>query len=124
MKKKNKSLFFCGQWNFDHGGPKKVDMFAFHPNLALGNMMQGSASFRVLEMRIQMTQLCEEKTLFQHFVTAGNCYKIRPDDDDKWEKELFCVDDIGILDVIRKKTKLWRLFPQVELLDQPLGITL
>ena len=81
-----------------------MDMFVFHQNLALGNMMQGGASFRVLEMKIQMTQLCEKKkkTLFQHFVTAGNCYKIRPDDDDKWEKELFCVENIGILDVIRK----------------------
>ena len=30
-----------------------------------------------------MTQLCE-KASFQHLVTARNCYKIRPDDDDGW----------------------------------------
>ena len=28
-----------------------------------------------------MTQLCE-KSLFQHFVTARNCYKTRPDSED------------------------------------------
>ena len=34
-----------------------------------------------------MTQNCvNEKALFQHLVTARNCNKIRPDDDDGWGK--------------------------------------
>ena len=59
--------------------PEEVEMLVSPPSLALGNKMQGSASFRVLEK----TQLCE-KALFQHLVTAGNFYQIRPDDDDGW----------------------------------------
>ena len=47
--------------------------------------MQGGASFRTLEKRKQMTQFFD-KVLFHHLVTAGNCYKIRPDDDDGWGK--------------------------------------
>ena len=66
--------------------PEEVEMLVSLPNLALGNNMQGSASFRILEKRVQMTQLCE-KALFQHLVTAGNCYQIRPDDDDVWKRK-------------------------------------
>ena len=64
---------------------EEVEMLVSLPNLALGNKMQGGASFRILEKRVQMTQLCE-KALFQHLVAAGNCYKIRPDDNDGWGK--------------------------------------
>ena len=63
--------------------PEEVEMLPSPPDLALGNKMQGSASFRILEKRVNMTQLCG-KTLFQHLVTARNCYQIRPDDDDGW----------------------------------------
>ena len=63
--------------------PEEVEMLVSRPNLALGNKMQGSASFRLLEKRVQMTHLCE-KALFQHLVSAGNCYPIRLDGDDGW----------------------------------------
>ena len=64
--------------------PEEVDMLVSPSNLALGNKMQGSASFRILEKRAHMTQLCV-KTSFQHLVTAGNRYQIRPDGEDGWE---------------------------------------
>ena len=51
--------------------PEEVEMLVSSLNLALGNKMPRSASFRVLEKRIQMAQLCD-KVLFQHLVTAGN----------------------------------------------------
>ena len=63
--------------------PEEVEMWVSPPNLALGNKMQGGASFRILEKRVQMTQLCE-KAIFQHLVTAGNYHQIRPDVDDGW----------------------------------------
>ena len=65
--------------------PEEVEMLVSHPNLALGNKMQGSASFRILGKRIQMTQFCE-KALFQHLVTPGNCHQIRPDSSDGWRE--------------------------------------
>ena len=63
--------------------PEEVDMLVSSPNLALGHKMQGGASFRILEKRVQMTQLCET-AIFQHLVTAANCCPIRPDVDDGW----------------------------------------
>ena len=96
--------------------PEVVEMLVSLPNLALGSKMQGSASFRVLEKKIQITQLCE-KTSFQHIVTAGNCYKVRPDDDDGWVELLLYDENIQFPDLIRKP-KLWQPFPQVQFLDQ------
>ena len=61
--------------------PEEVEMLVSSPILALRNKMQGSATFRILEKRVRVTQVCE-KALFQHLVTAGNCYQIRPDGDD------------------------------------------
>ena len=43
--------------------PEEVDMLVSLPNLALENKMQGGASFRVLEKRIQKTQLCEKNLI-------------------------------------------------------------
>ena len=43
--------------------PEKVEMLVSLPTLTLGNEMQGSASFRVLEKKIQMTQLCEKSLI-------------------------------------------------------------
>ena len=63
---------------YSFGQSEEVDMLVSLRNLAFGNKMQGGASFRVLEKRIQMTQLCE-KTSFQHLVIAENCYTIRHD---------------------------------------------
>ena len=40
-----------------------MEMLVSPPNLALRNKMQGSASFRILEKRVQMTQLCGEELL-------------------------------------------------------------
>ena len=84
MKKKNKSLFL---WTaiFTMMEPQYVEMLVSLPNLALGNEMQGGESFRILEKRVQMTQFVK-KSSFQHLVTAGNCYKIRPVDDGGWRK--------------------------------------
>ena len=92
--------------------PEEVDMLVSLPNLALGNKMQGGASFQILEKRVQMRQSCE-KAFFQHLVTAGNCYKIRPDDDDGCGKLLLCVENIRVLELIRK-LELWQLFTQVQ----------
>ena len=58
-------------------------MLVTPPNLARGNKMQGSASFRILEKRVQMTQLCA-KALFQHLVAAGKQYEVRPNGNDGW----------------------------------------
>ena len=96
--------------------PEEVEMLPSPPDLALGNKMQGSASFRILEKSVQMTPLCE-KTLFQHLVTAGNCYQIRPDDDDVWWKILLLAENIRVFDPIWKP-KHWQLFLQEQLLDQ------
>ena len=43
--------------------PEEVEMLVYPPNLALGNKMQGSASFRILEKRVHMTQLCEKSLI-------------------------------------------------------------
>ena len=40
--------------------PEEVEMLVSPPSLPLGNKMQGGASFRILEKRVQMTQLCEK----------------------------------------------------------------
>ena len=40
--------------------PEEVEMLVSLSNLALGNKMLGSASFRILEKRVDMTQLCEK----------------------------------------------------------------
>ena len=39
--------------------PEEVDVLVSLPNLALGSKMQGGMSFRILEKRVHMTQLCE-----------------------------------------------------------------
>ena len=66
--------------------PEEVEMLVSPaPRLAPGNRMQEDMSFRVLEKKIQVTQLCE-KALNQHPVAAGSYYKIRPDEDDGWRK--------------------------------------
>ena len=54
---------------------QEVEMLVSPPNLTPGNRMQGNTSFRVLEKKIQMTQLCD-KALFQHLGTAGNLLQI------------------------------------------------
>ena len=85
--KKNESLILWKIKKFTLVEPEEVNMLVSLPNLALGNKMQGGMSFRILEKRVHMTHNCaNEKASFQHLVTAGNCYKIRPDDDDGWEK--------------------------------------
>ena len=114
--KKKQVVILVDNKNLSMLEPEEVEMFVSPPNLALGNKMQGSASFRVLEKRIQMTQLCE-KTLLQHLVTARNCYQIRRDDEDGWGNLLLCAENIQILDLIRK-AEFGQLFPQVQLLDQ------
>ena len=43
--------------------PNEVEMLVSPPNLALGNKMQGGASFRILGKRVQMTQFCKTKSL-------------------------------------------------------------
>ena len=94
--------------------PQEVEMLVSPPNLALGNKMQFGKCW-VLEKRMQMTQLCEK--IFQHLVTARNCYQIRRDDEDGWRNLLLCAENTQILDLIRK-AEFGQLFPQVQLLDQ------
>ena len=78
--------------------PEEVEMLLPPPSLALGNKMQGGASFRTWEKRVQLTQLCE-RTLFQYRVTARNCYQIRPDDDDGMGKNLLLhAENLRVLD--------------------------
>ena len=79
--------------------PEEVEMLVSPPNLALGNKVQGSASFRILEKRVQMIQLCV-KTLFQHLVTAGDCCNIRLDNDDGWENFTRYAENIRLLEPI------------------------
>ena len=55
--------------------PEKVDMLMSSPNQAQGNLVQGSASFRRLGKKVQMTHMCD-KAPFQHLVTAGNRYQV------------------------------------------------
>ena len=85
--------------------PEEVEMLVLLPNLALGNNMQGRASFRILEKRVQMTHLCE-KALFQHLVTAGNCYQIRPDGDDGWRETTLLSREYTSSRVIQKTQAL------------------
>ena len=62
--------------------PAEVELLVFPPNLALGNKMQGGASFRQLDKRYRWHKYVKKKPYLQHLVTTWNCYKIRPDDDD------------------------------------------
>ena len=64
--------------------PEEVELLVSPPTQAPGNRMQGSSlSFKTLEKKIQLTQLCE-KAFFQHLVITRNSYKIRPNADDGW----------------------------------------
>ena len=64
--------------------PEEVQLLVSPPTREPGNRMQGSVlSFKALEQKMQLTQLCEN-TFFQHLVKAGNYHKIRPDADDGW----------------------------------------
>ena len=55
---------------------------------APGNREQGHTSFRVLENRVQMTQLCE-KASFQYLFSAGKYYQIQLDGKDGWREITF-----------------------------------
>ena len=91
--------------------PEEVEMLISSPNRAQGNLMvQSEAKFRVLEKKC-------EKALFQHLVTAGNCYRVRPGDDDGWGKLLLYAENIRVLELIRK-LELWQQFPQIQIWDQ------
>ena len=83
--------------------PEEVEMLVSPSNLALGNKKQGSASFRILEKRVLMTQLWEKQALFQHLVTAGNLYQIRPDGED---------DGLGDITLFCREYAISRVYPK------------
>ena len=68
--------------------------------------------------KVHMTQVCE-KSLFQHLVTAGNFYIIKPDGDNSF----LCAENIRTLELIRKPRHCVQ-FLQVLKLDQSLKFLL
>ena len=97
--------------------PEEVEMLVSLPNLALGNKMQGSASFRVLEKKIQMAQLCDKKPysniLWQPKITT-KFDRMRTMD---VEQLLFCAENIRVLRPVRK-LEFWQVLPQEQSSDQ------
>ena len=68
---------------------------------APGDREQGHSSFRVLEKRVQMTQLCE-KASFQYLVTGGKYYQIQLDGKDGWGEITFLCCEYTISRVFKE----------------------
>ena len=103
--------------------PEEVEMLVSPPNLALGNKMQGGASFRVLERgykwhnnvkKSPLPASCDSRKLLQNSTWWWR----------RWgDNLLLCAQNVRVLELIRK-LELWQLFPQAQLLDQSLKFIL
>ena len=68
--------------------PEEVELLVSPQTQAPAKRKQRHTSFRVLENRVQMTQLCE-KASSQYLVTAGKYYQIPLDGKDGWGEITF-----------------------------------
>ena len=75
--------------------PGDVELLVSPQTQAPGNRKQRHTSFRVLENRVQMTQLCE-KASFQYLVIAGKYYQILLDGKDGWGEITFLCREFTI----------------------------
>ena len=89
--------------------PEEVDIVVYLPNLALGNQMQGSGSFRILEQRVQMTQVCG-LALFQHLLQQEIATKFDEMGTTDGEKSVVCAESVRVLGPFRK-TKVLAAIP-------------
>ena len=108
MKKKNMPLFPWTMEFLTMVEREELEMLVSLPNLAVENKMQGSASFRILEKRVQMTQLCEKALL------SASCdsRKLLPNstqmETTDGEKSILCTENFRVLEPVRKP-KHWQL---------------
>ena len=114
-RRKRKSRDSCGQKKFDHGGARRSGIAGISSDP--GARKQDAR--RLIELpnsgkKVHLTQLCE-KAFFQHLVIAGNENTIRPNQTTDVEELLLCVENIRVLDLIRKP-KNYQLFHNFALL--------
>ena len=83
--------------------PEEVELLVSPPTQAPGKRMHGGASSLLsLEKKVQFSELCQ-KAFFQHLVTAGNMTKkINRIQTTYGEQLLLCVENIRVVDLIRK----------------------
>ena len=90
---------------------EEVEMLVSPPNLALRNKMQGSASFRILEKRVQMTQLCGEELLDNLLESKeGEPYEKRevtPRHKDTWAAPSTKETRAGFVNLVPNKASLY-----------------
>ena len=90
---------------------EEVEMLVSPPNLALRNKMQGSASFRILEKRVQMTQLCGEELLDNLLESKeGEPYEERevtPRHKDTWAAPSTKETRAGFVNLVPNKASLY-----------------
>ena len=110
------SHYSCGHWNFDYGVTRRSENMGITSEP--GTWKQDARRRTLPNMGKQGTEdtiLC--KAMFQHLVTARNCYQFRPDRDYEWRNFIPRCREWRALKLIRKLGKC-QLFPQVPLLDR------